>query len=82
MDQTVSQQHKSNIDKSKRMLKLLDNPDFNDLFIEGFITQGIVNQVLQNRIDNSLTLDELKARQIVHKYIFDVIATGEKSEHN
>ena len=67
----------SEIDKSKKMMKLLEDPIFNELIIEDFITQGIVSQTLNNRLDNTVTIDELKARQLLHKYLFGIITTGE-----
>jgi len=59
------------------MMKLLEDPIFNELIIEDFITQGIVSQTLNNRLDNTVTIDELKARQLLHKYLFGIITTGE-----
>ena len=76
MDQ-IQTLRNSEIDKSKKMMKLLEDPIFNELIIEDFITQGIVSQTLNNRLDNTVTIDELKARQLLHKYLFGIITTGE-----
>ena len=76
MDQ-IQNLRNSEIDKSKKMMKLLEDPIFNELIIEDFITQGIVSQTLNNRLDNTVTIDELKARQLLHKYLFGIITTGE-----
>ena len=76
MDQ-IQNHRNSEIDKSKKMMKLLEDPIFNELIIEDFITQGIVSQTLNNRLDNTVTIDELKARQLLHKYLFGIITTGE-----
>ena len=82
MNEAIHIQRKEDLDKSKKMLKLLDDPDFNELIVEDFITKGIVSQTLNNRLDNSITIDELKARQLLHKFIFDIITTGEKINSN
>ena len=81
-NQLVEQQRRNDISKSKKMTGLLENPDFRELFIDKFISEGILEQVLQNRLDNSITQDELSARKILHKYIFDTISTGDKLEKN
>ena len=82
MDQQVNQQRRNEVDKGKKMAKLLENPLFEELIIQDFITQGIISQTLQNRLDNSVTIDELKARQLLHKYLFDTMTTGERSSQS
>jgi len=77
MHQNQNQQRQSEITKSKRMVKLLESDDFQELIVNGFIRSGIQEQTLSQNLDNSKTIDELKARQILHNYIFGIISTGE-----
>jgi len=66
------------ISKADKMVRLLEDEIFNELFIEGFIKDGIYQNVIENNLDNNKTNDELKARQILHRYIFDIITSGDK----
>jgi hypothetical protein len=67
-------------DKGKKMAKLLDDELFNELIIEDFIKSGIYENAIYGNIDSPNTQDQLKARQILHKYIFDVITYAETVE--
>ncbi len=62
------------------MAKLLDNDDFNELIVQDFIKSGIFDNAINNNIDSSHTQDELKARQILHRYMFDLITYAETSK--
>jgi len=74
----VSERHrKTQINKANKMVKLLENEDFQELIINDFINNGSINNVIEQNLDNSKTIDELKARQILHKYLFAIITTGE-----
>ena len=64
-------------DKAQRMTRLLDNEDFQELILEDFIKGGILDQSINQSLDSTYTIDELKARQILHKYIFNVIIVNE-----
>ncbi len=78
MDQTAShQQRKSDIDKSAKMLKLLEDDLFQELIVQDFIKGGVQEQSLLQNLDNAKTIDELKARQILHNHIFGIITSGE-----
>ena len=82
MDQQVNHQRRSEADKARKMLKLLEDPNFQELIMDDFMTAGAVDQVLKENLDNSKTIDELKARQILHNHIFGIITTGEKVNLN
>jgi hypothetical protein len=64
--------------KAKKMAKLLENPEFNELIIEDFIKGGILDNGINQSLDSSYTIDEIKARQILHRYMFDMITYAEK----
>jgi len=66
--------------KADKVTKLLDNEIFNEIIIDDFIKQGIYDNAINGNIDNPKTVDELKARQILHKYIFDVLTYAETSQ--
>jgi hypothetical protein len=72
-DDYISQQRQI----SQDMTKLLDNELFQKLIIENFIKEGVLGNGLNQNLDNSKTVDELKARQILHKYIFNAIIVNE-----
>lgn len=74
----AQQQVKDDIDSSKKMIRLLENEDFIELILEGFINRGLKVNVIDGNLDNSLTVDQLKARQILHRYLYDIITTGDK----
>ena len=63
---------------AKKVLNLLDNQDFIDIVMDGFIKSGSMEQVMYQNLDNSKTLDELKARQILHNYLFGILSYAEK----
>ena len=67
-------------DKGKKMAKLLENELFNELVIEDFIKSGIYESIIYGNIDSPNTQDQLKARQILHKYLFDIIAYAETAQ--
>jgi len=79
MDQLVNQQKKSNIDKGKKMSKLLENELFQELFMDDYIKQGLYEVSLNFSLDNADTIDRLKARQSLHKYIFQVLTDSDIS---
>ena len=55
------------------MMKLLENDLFQELIIDDFIKGGILENALTQSLNSEFTLDELKARQILHKYLFGII---------
>jgi len=57
----------------KQMLRLLENEDFQEVILDTFIKKGILDITLNNSIDSEFTKDQLKARQIIHAYIFNAI---------
>ena len=82
MDRTANQQRKSDIDKSKLMIRLLDDPVFKELILDDFITDGTLENAIHGNLENSHTIDELKARQTLHNYIFGIITTGKNLDYN
>jgi hypothetical protein len=73
VDDYISQQR----ELSQDMTKLLSNELFQKLIIENFIKEGILSNALNQNLDNDRTLDELKARRILHEYIFNAIIVNE-----
>ena len=67
-------------DKAQKMTKLLENEIFNEIIIEDFIKSGILENGINGNIDSPRTQDELKARQILHKYLFELIRYAEVIE--
>ena len=67
-------------DKAHKVTKLLENEIFNEIIIEDFIKGGIYDNAINNNIDSPNTVDQLKARQILHKYLFDVITYAETAQ--
>jgi hypothetical protein len=64
--------------KAEAMTRLYDNKDFQELVLNDFINQGIVDITLQENIASDVVLDQLKARKILHKYFYDIIDEAEK----
>ena len=59
--------------ESQMMIRLLDNEDFQHIIMSKFIKEGTLENALKRSLDNDLTIDELKARQILHTFLFDII---------
>jgi hypothetical protein len=68
------------LSKSKKMLKLLENELFQELIIDDFIKGGIQENVLAQSLKSENTIDELKARQILHSYLFGIIESTSNEE--
>ncbi len=62
------------------MAKLLENEDFNEIIIEDFIKGGVLDFGINHSLDSNYTIDEIKARQILHKYLFDIITYAENAQ--
>jgi hypothetical protein len=67
-------------DKAHKVTKLLENEIFSEIIIEDFIKGGILENGINQSLDSQATIDQMKARQILHKYLFDIIAYAETAE--
>ena len=67
-------------DKAHKVTKLLESEIFNEIIIEDFIKNGIYDNAINNNIDSPNTVDQLKARQILHKYLFDIIVYAKTAQ--
>jgi len=54
---------------SQRMERLLSNEDFNEIFMKKYLDEDIKEQVYMQNLDEKLTIDQLKARQIFRQFI-------------
>lgn len=63
--------------KVKHINELYRNKAFQELILEEFITNGIQSLVMTDDVDNSVVRDELKARRIIHKWMYDIIEEAE-----
>ena len=63
---------------ARKMIDLTENPDFVELIIEGFIKEGVLEYSLQHNLRSEAIVDELRARQILHEYIYGIITQGDK----
>ena len=70
------------IELAIKLDRLYKNKDFQELILERFINQGIVDLTLNENVDSKATRSSLKARQILYKYLYDIIQEAEvlKSE--
>ena len=66
-------------DKSRKVVKLLESELFNEIIIEDFIKSGSIEHALKHSLDSPKTIDELKARQILHEYLFGLITSAENA---
>jgi len=60
-------------EKALKLQRLLDNPDFEEFIVTGFIMDGIFKFSLEDDVDNESVRDELKARRILNDYIYGII---------
>ena len=65
--------------KSEAAKRLLENEDFMEIVMNDYVKDGILRHGIDGNLDNASTVDELKARQIFHKYIFDIITYAENA---
>ncbi len=63
--------------KARLVQKLYQNKDFQELILEDFITDGIHSIVMTENVESRATQDALKARQILHSWLYDIIQTAE-----
>jgi hypothetical protein len=64
--------------KAEAMTRLYDNKDFQMLILDDFINQGILTTALNENIDSTAVLDQLKARKILFEYCYGIIDEAEK----
>jgi hypothetical protein len=51
----------------------MHNQDFEDIIIDLFIRRGIEAYVLEDNVDNETVRDQLKARRILYRFLYDII---------
>ena len=54
---------------TKKTKRLLNNEDFQDIVLNGYIKDGLINLSLNENVDNQNVRDELKARRILNDYL-------------
>ena len=54
---------------TKKTKRLLNNEDFQDIVLNGYIKDGLINLSLNENVDNQSVRDELKARRILNDYL-------------
>ena len=64
-------------EKAEAVTKLYANREFQELILELFIDQGIHNLVMTENVDSEAIRDELKARRILHDWLYDIIQEAE-----
>ena len=65
--------------KSEAAKRLLENEDFMEIIMGDYVKDGIIRHSIDGNLDSPSTVDELKARQIFHRYIFDIITYAENA---
>ena len=75
MHQSNNQKAARETDKANKMAKLMENELFRELFMEDYIERGILEQALHMGLDNMTTIDNIKARQLLHQYIFNTLSS-------
>lgn len=65
---------------NRKMIKLTETPEFVELIIDGFIKDGVLEYSLSHNISSEAVQDQLKARQILHEYIYGIITQGDTPE--
>ena len=68
--------------QAQKVTKLLNNEEFIDVILESFIKEGVLTNALHDNLSSEHVLDQLKARQILHSFLFDIIGQGEIAESN
>jgi len=64
-------------EKAKAVTRLYGNKDFQELILEEFVDKGIHNLVMTENVDSEGIRDLLKARKILHDWLYDIIQEAE-----
>jgi len=64
--------------KYHKVIRLLKNQDFQDIIINDFIENGILERTLHQSDSDEQLLIHLKARQILNNYLFGIIDEYQK----
>ena len=64
-------------EKAQHLTKLYGNKSFQELILKEFIDQSILNIVLEENVDSSGVIDQLKARQILTQFFSGIISDAE-----
>ena len=65
------------IEDAERMQRLLHNDDFTEMIFRKFIDDGIRDFTLDDDVRSEGVQDELVARKILYRYIYDIINRAE-----
>lgn len=67
----------NNEDRKKAILRLLENKDFQDVILDGFIKEGVLTIALNENVRSEAVSEAIMARNILHNWIFAIIGNGE-----
>ncbi len=69
-------------EKAEAVTRLYANKDFQNVILRVFIDEGIHSIVMNENVDSDTTRDHLKARRILHEFLYGIIEEAEiaKSE--
>jgi hypothetical protein len=63
--------------KAEAVSRLYENKDFQEIVLNDFINQDIVDIVLRENVSSEAVQSELKARKILINYFYDIINQAE-----
>ena len=67
-------------EKAKKIQKLYQNKEFQEMILEDFITNGIHHIVMTENVESRATQDALNARRILHEWMYGIIQEAEIAE--
>jgi hypothetical protein len=73
----MTEEERIKIDTARKMNRLLENSDFSDVILKMFLSEDIIGTVMSQNLNSEATIDALKARQELSKFISDIITEGE-----
>ena len=73
----MTEEESAIVKRARKMSNMLDNKDFVELFVDGFIQGDITEIALRDDVTNERVQHQLIARKILNDWIRDTITAGE-----
>ena len=67
-------------EKAAAVKRLLHNKDFQNVVLNDFIEQGILDYTLNDNVSSEAVQRHLWARKLLHEYLYGIIEEAEKQK--
>jgi len=73
----MNEHERNQVELARVMDRLMNNQDFIDIILTRFLKEDIVKVTLEQNLSSEATINALRARQELNKFISDIITEGE-----